>query len=123
MFRPPDGKGRVQKGAAFPRQGQTAAPAILLIHEDLQKPAPLQGFQGGRQGRAIHSEKRGHGADARRLRAVQGHQQGKLTVVQVERAKGRVESPGEDTGSALRPETQAPVADFKGIGQVWHQIS
>lgn len=99
-----------QQRAAGWHQGKTPAAAVLLIDRNLQKPAPFERLEIGRKRRSVHCEKRRDATKRRRFGPVERHQQGKLTVSEIERPQHIVEAARQCARRAVNVQAQAIIA-------------
>ena len=95
-------------------QAQAAAAFVGWVDRHLDKPAAFERLQIGGQGRPVHRQQRRHGADARRLRAIERHQQRKLAIGQVERPQHLIETARHRARRALQMQAQAGIANVQG---------
>jgi hypothetical protein len=107
----PDRRSVGEQGPALSRQTQPSTTPVSRIGVDLDQTAPLQRLKCGGQGGAIHGQQRGHRPHARRLRTIQRHEQGELTVGQPDRAQCLVKIPCECPCRPLHVQTEATIAD------------
>ena len=110
----PNRDGGRQQFSASTGQAETAAALVSLVNRDLDQPATLERLQIGGYGRAIHRQQPRNITDSRRLRPIKRHQQRKLAIRQIERAKRLVKPPRYCTRRALKVQTQAVVANQEG---------
>jgi len=99
-----------QQRATGRRQRKTPATAIFLIDGNLQKPAPFERLEIGRKRRSVHCEKRRDATKRRRFGPVERHQQGKLTVSEIERPQHIVEAARQCARRAVNMQAQAIIA-------------
>ena len=117
----PCGKGAGEQAASFICKGKDAAAAIVGVLLDFHKASPLQRLERRCESGAVHCEKRSHGAHGGRLGAIQRHEKRKLPVGYAERPECLVETPGQNSGCALRVEAETMVShhDRRLKGQHW----
>jgi hypothetical protein len=119
MRAPPRRNRGGEERAAGIGQDKAAASFVGVIDGHRQDAAPLQRLQSGSERRAVHRQQRRDAADARRLRAIERHQQRELTVRQPERPQRLIEPPRHRPRRALDVKAEASVAHLKGelVGQ------
>src|SRR4029079_1175804 len=97
----PDGKCAGKKGPARFREDENAAAAVIGIVRDLYQAAALQGLERGCKSRAVHCKQGSNGAHRRRLGAVERHEQGKVTIGEVEWSEFFIKAAPERARSTL----------------------
>jgi hypothetical protein len=100
----PSGRGQFQPPRAF----------VGIIDTHFYQAAPLERFQISRQGRAVHGQQRGYAANARRLLAIERHQQRELAVCQTQRPQRRVKATRYCPRGPLQMQAEAGVAHLYG---------
>jgi hypothetical protein len=90
----PDGNGTGEEGFALGGEVQAAAAAVGGVGGDLEKSATLEGLESGGKGGAIHAEEVRDGRHAGRVGAIEGDEQGKLTIGELDGTKCVVEAAG-----------------------------
>ena len=99
-----------QQRATGRRQSKTPATAVFLIDRNLQEPTPFERLEIGRKRRSVHGEKGRDATERRRFGPVERHQQGKLTVSEIERSQYIVEAARQCTRRAVNMQAQAIIA-------------
>jgi len=107
----PYGQGSGEKASSFFGENQDPAATIGGVGLDLNQPAAFQRLQRSGQRRPIHRKQGSDRPHRRRLRAIQGHEQGELPVGEFERAKFFIESPRQGTRCTLHVETETSILD------------
>ena len=107
----PDRRSVGEQGPALSRQTHPSTTPVHRIRGDLDQAAPLERLERGGQGGAIHGQQRRHRPPARRLRAIQRHEQRELTVGQPDRAQCLIEIPGQCPCRPLHVQTEATIAN------------
>jgi hypothetical protein len=108
----PYGCGGGQQCSAARRQQEAPAPLIGAVHRDFHEAAAFERLKVGGECRAIHSEERRNVADARRLGAIERHQQRKLALRQIERPQRIVKAPRQSACGPLDVQTKAAVTNL-----------
>jgi hypothetical protein len=96
--------------AALGSEFQDAATAIAWVWRHLDQPATLKRLQGGGKGGSIHCEQRRDRSHGGRLGPIQGHQERKLAIGQLEGTQCFIESPCQGAGGTLYVKTEAAVS-------------
>ena len=96
---------------ARPRQCQPTTSPVGGIDSDTDQSAPEQRLEQCRQCRAIHAKQRCRRAEARRLGAVERHQQRELAIRQAQWAESVIKAPRQSTCRTLGVKTQAVLLD------------
>jgi hypothetical protein len=117
VCRLPQRVGSRQQPASGRRQGETAAAPVLPVDGYLEEAAPFERFEVGGECRAVHREQRRNTAEARRLRAIERHQQRELAIGEIERPEHIVEMPRQRTSRTMDVQAQAAVAHHMGRGK------
>ena len=99
-----------QQRATGRRQSKTPITAVFLIDRNLQEPAPFERLEIGCKRRSVHGEKGRDAAERRRFGPVERHQQGKLTVGEIERPQHIVEAARQCARRPVNMQAQAIVA-------------
>jgi len=105
----PGGQGLKQNFMTFGGEAKDAAAAIVGVVFDFDEAAALEGLESGREGGAIHCEKRGDGGHGRGLGTVQRHQEGELAVGQLKGAQGFVKTARQGASGTLHVEAEAAI--------------
>jgi hypothetical protein len=101
-----------QQRSAARRKQQSPAALVSFVHGDFHKAAAFKRFEIGGERGAIHGEESRNVAEARRLSAIERHQQRKLALRQIERPQRIVKAPGQRARGPLYVETKAAVTDL-----------
>ena len=99
-----------QQRATGRRQSKTPITAVFLIDRNLQEPAPFERLEIVRERRPVHGKKGRDAAERRRFGPVERHQQGKLTVSEIEWPQHIVEVARQCTRRPVDMQAQAIVA-------------
>lgn len=99
-----------QQRATGRRQSKTPTTAVFLIDRNLQEPPPFERLEIGRERRPVHGKKGRDAAERRRFGPVERHQQGKLTVGEIERPQHIVEAARQCARRPVDMQAQAIVA-------------
>jgi hypothetical protein len=119
----PDGDSTGEEFSAVDAEAEPTATVVGRVACDFEQAAACERLQRGGQGGAVHAQQIGHRRDARRVRAIERHEERKLAVGEVKGAEGFVEAAGESAGGALDMEAEAeianPEAGFEREGAKW----
>ncbi len=88
----PDGNGTGEEGFTLKSEVQEAAAAVGGVGRDFEKAAALERFESSGESGAVHAEEVGDGSHTGRVGAVEGHEEGKLTIVEFDGTKCVVEA-------------------------------
>lgn len=105
----PNGEGAGEQSLAPGGENEGAVAVIVGIFCHADQAAPLKRLESGGERGAVHGQQIRNRPHGWRLRAVQRHEQRKLTVGEVQRAEGQVEAAGQGTGGALHVQAEAMV--------------
>jgi hypothetical protein len=112
MFPFPHRCGGGEQRSAGRRQYEAAAAFVGAVHVDFQKAAAFERLEIGGESRAIHGEERRNVTEARRLGAIERHQQRELALCQIEWPQRIVKAPGQRARGPLDVQTKAAVANL-----------
>jgi hypothetical protein len=96
--------------AALRCEFQDAVSPIGWVWIHLDQPATLKRFQGGGQRGSIHCEQRSNWSHGRGLGTIQGHQERKLAIGQLEGTQCLIESPRQGAGGTLHVKTETAIS-------------
>jgi hypothetical protein len=88
----PDGHGAGEEGFALAGEMKEAAAAVGGVDGEHEEAAAGEGLEGSGESGAIHTEEIGHCGHTGWVGAIEGHEQGKLTVGEVDGTKCFVEA-------------------------------
>jgi hypothetical protein len=111
MMMLPNRNRRCEQSATFRRQCNKAATSIGGIGSHLDKVPPFQRLERSRKRRTVHCKKFRDAPHSRRFFAVQGHEQGKLTISEIERSQRIIKVAGQRSRRTLCGQAQASIAN------------